>query len=188
MKNVAFVVDRIKQSVPAIEAARALGLRVDRHGRCACPIHNGRDCNMRLYPDDRGFNCFVCGASGDVIWLVKAVNGCSFPEAVRWLNSAFHLGLPLDRPLDKNAAEAAQKARKRRQEERERKEALDRMVFDLYLDMVKLCGDLEADAERYRPTKPDQEWDERFCAALRLLPEARDTCEQLATDVIGRKE
>ena len=112
-RNTAAVTETIRNSVSAIDAAQALGIRVDSHGRCACPAHNGKDRNMRLYPGDGGFHCFVCGASGDVIRLVEIVLSCTFQEAVRWLNSAFGLGLELSGASDAKRSEAAQIALKR---------------------------------------------------------------------------
>lgn len=185
MRDIDGILDTVKQSVSAIDAAKALGLNPDRHGRCACPFHNGKDRNMKLYQN--GYKCFVCGASGDVIRLVQGVNGYAFKQAIEWLNSAFHLGLCIDRPMDKNQKFAAEIARKRRMMEREGQEALDRAEFDLYTAACKLVNDLEADVERYRPTKPNEWWHTRFCKSLKLLTEARETANTLALDVIGRR-
>ena len=49
MRDLATITDIIRQSVSAVEAGRELGLRPDRHGRCACPVHNGKDRNCKLY-------------------------------------------------------------------------------------------------------------------------------------------
>lgn len=187
MRDLATITDTIRQSVSARDAAQALGIRVNRHGRCQCPIHNGTDYNMRLYPGDGGYHCFVCGASGDVIHLVENVQQCSFLSAIEWLNSAFHLNLPLDRPLDKNAAEAARRAKERKQTEREQKQAIERMEFDLYVLCGRLLDTLEADKERYRPRRANEEWDERFVNAVRMIPEVKELAEDLAVRVIGVK-
>lgn len=184
MRDLLTITDTIRQSVSALDAGKALGLLADRHGRCACPVHNGTDHNCKLYDGDKGFHCFVCGASGDVIHLVQTVNGCSFWQAVEWLNSAFHLGLPLDRPLDKNAQEAAEIARKRKQTEREQRKAIERMEYDLYVLVGKWLGDLEMDKEQYRPRTANAEWDERFVTAVRLIPEVKELAEELALKII----
>lgn len=186
-RDLATITDTIRQSVSALDAGRELGLRPDRSGRCKCPLHESLRENMKLWQDDRGFYCFQCNAAGDVIKLVQFVNGCSFPSAVEWLNSAFHLCLPLDRPMDKNAAEAARIAQERRRMECEQKQAIERMEFDLYVLAGKMVNDLESDIERYRPRRADEEWDERFVKAVRLLPEAEDVAERLAMEVIGKK-
>ena len=143
---------------------------------------------MKLWQDDRGFYCFQCNAAGDVIKLVQLVNGCSFPSAVEWLNSAFHLGLTLDRPMDKNAAEAARRAKERAQTEREQKQAIERMEYDLYVLCGRLLDGLEEDKERYRPKRAYEPWDERFVTAIRLIPEAKEQADELAVRVIVVKE
>lgn len=181
------VIETIKQSVTAQDVAQALGIRVNRHGRCQCPIHNGKDYNMRLYPGDGGYHCFVCGASGDVIHLVENVRQCSFLSAIEWINSAFHLSLPFDRPLDKNAAEAARRAKERKQTEREQRRAVERMEFDLYCIAGKFLADLELDKEQYRPRTANEEWDERFVTAVKLIPDVKELAEDLAVRVIGVK-
>ena len=181
------VVSAVKQSVTALQAGEALGLRPNRAGFCRCPLHGDHDASLKLYSDDRGWCCFGCHKGGDVIRLVQSVNQCSFLSAVEWLNSTFNLGLPLDSKPDENAQKAAQIARKRKQEERERQRAIDTMMFDLYVDTVKLCGDLEADKERYRPRTASEEWDERFVNAVRLIPEVKEMAEDLAVSVIGVK-
>ena len=185
MRDIQTITDTIRTSVSALEAGRALGLNIDRHGRCACPVHNGVHHNCKLDSGDRGFHCFRCGAGGDAIHLVQSVQGCSFLQAVAWLDSAFHLGLPLDRPMDKNAQEAAEIARKRKQEEREQKRAIERMEFDLYLTAGQIVNSLEADIERYRPKRAYEPWDKRFVDAVRMLPEAQEAAERLAVEVIG---
>lgn len=188
MKDWDSITETIRESVSAWQAGEALGLYVDRHGRCACPVHGGEHRNCRLDKGNRGFHCFVCGAGGDVIKLVEAANGCGFKRAVEWLNSSFSLGLPLDRPASKNTIQAAKKRRETAKTVRAMKDDLRMMEFDLYAMANQLVGDLQEDAKRYRPTDPEQEWDERFCAALRMLPEAEDLADEMAARVMKKQE
>ena len=109
-------------------------------------------------------------------------------QAVEWLNSAFHLALPLDRPLDKAAQDAAEIARNRKRMEREQRRAVERMKFDLYTLCVWWLGKLEQDKEQYRPRTAEEEWDERFVTAVRLIPEVKELADQLAVEVIGAKQ
>jgi len=83
----------IRTSVNTIDVARALGLNVDRNGRCSCPFHNGRDRNMKIYEGTRGYYCFVCHKGGDCISLVTGVvPDCSYADAMCWINDQFNLG------------------------------------------------------------------------------------------------
>ena len=88
----------IRNSVPTIDVARALGLNVDRHGRCSCPFHNGQDRNMKIYEGNRGYYCFVCHKGGDCISLVTGVvPDCSYVDAMWWINDQFRLGFRQER-------------------------------------------------------------------------------------------
>lgn len=90
--------DAIRNTVSAIDVAKALGLDVDRHGRCACPFHQGRDRNMKLYEGNRGYYCFVCHKGGDCISLVQGVAPeCSYVDAMWWVNDQFGLGFRRER-------------------------------------------------------------------------------------------
>lgn len=65
-----------------------------RNRRCPCPIHHGQDFNFSF--NDHGYTCFVCGSSGDVIDLVKAV--CELAtraDAMKRINLDMRLNLPL---------------------------------------------------------------------------------------------
>ena len=83
----------IRNSISALDVGKELGLNVDRHGRCSCPFHNGKDRNLKLYDGNRGFYCFVCHKSGDCISLVKGiVPDVGYVDAMKWINDRFGLG------------------------------------------------------------------------------------------------
>ena len=186
-RNIAEITDAIHQGVTGFQAGEALGLNPDERGRCACPIHAGHDKNMKLWKDESRFYCHVCHASGDSIALVQTVNQCTFWEAVEWLNTAFSLGLNIDKPMDEKARERAFWAKERRNLEREDREREKRIDYALYILTGKLLCDLEDDAKRYRPQKPWEGWDKRFVTALQLLPQVRALVEELSVKVIGVK-
>lgn len=91
-----------------------------RNHRCPCPIHHGEDYNFSF--NDHGFRCFVCGASGDVIDLVKAV--CELAtrgDAMKRINQDMRLNLPLvgeaaTAQQSKEMRERKERAEKRRRE------------------------------------------------------------------------
>ena len=89
--------EAIRKSVSALEVAKALGLNVDRHGRCSCPFHHGADRNMKVWDGNRGFYCFVCHESGDCIHLVQGVvPDIKYVDAMWWVNDNFGLGFRRD--------------------------------------------------------------------------------------------
>lgn len=176
--------DTIKSSVSALDVASVLGWEV-RGGRCKCPIHNGGDYNCVLYKGNRGFHCFSCGASGDVISLVQQYYKYSFKDCIAWFNDTFHLGLDIDSPLTKEQQREAKIALQRRKNAIEFQQWKERMQFDLTLladDIVRRLEDVRDDK---RP-RTYGDWDKDFCEAVKLLPEARrfaDDCMMNCTEV-----
>ena len=80
--------NKIRQSVPLIEAAKRYGSV--KHGFMRCPFHADRTPSLKLYGDH--FHCFGCGAHGDVIDLTAGLLGCSKSEAAKRLEADFGCG------------------------------------------------------------------------------------------------
>lgn len=82
--------DKIKQQIDIIELVKNY-TKVERvNGReykCKClnPNHNDNTPSMFLNKDKGLFNCFSCGASGDIISLVELVEGIDFKKAIKKL-------------------------------------------------------------------------------------------------------
>ena len=58
------------------------GLEMKRSRFMLCPFHPDTDASLKVYPGDRGFNCFGCGKNGSVIDFVMLMDNLTFPEAV----------------------------------------------------------------------------------------------------------
>ena len=80
--------NKIKQTVPLIEAAKRYG--TVKHGFMRCPFHADRTPSLKLYGDH--FHCFGCGAHGDVIDLTAGLLGRPKSEAARRLEADFGFG------------------------------------------------------------------------------------------------
>lgn len=106
----------IRMTVSPLEAGKALGLNPHSDGRCKCPFHGGDRRNLKLYGIGRGYYCFVCHASGDVINLVKEYSKCSFSEAVEWISDAFGLRLTFRKDTPWRRARRAEAYAKRLKE------------------------------------------------------------------------
>ncbi len=50
-----------------------------------CPFHEDHTPSFNVYVESQRYCCFGCGAQGDVIDFVRALDGCSFAEAVQRL-------------------------------------------------------------------------------------------------------
>lgn len=85
---------RITQAVSVSLACETYGIPINRQGFSRCPFHSGDNTpSFKVYPNDRGFYCFGCGAGGDVIKFVMKLFDLNFIEAVKKLNADFSLGL-----------------------------------------------------------------------------------------------
>lgn len=47
------------------------GLKADRHGLIKCPFHEDQEPSLKIYSNTNTFNCFGCGAAGDVIEFIE---------------------------------------------------------------------------------------------------------------------
>ncbi len=82
-------IEEIKKQSSIEEIANEYGLQVKRTGGskavCLCPFHDDTNPSCSLDIKDNYFNCFACGAKGDVIRFVMEYEGLSFIEAIEKL-------------------------------------------------------------------------------------------------------
>lgn len=107
----------VKDAVTVPMLLDRYGVRV-RGGRCACPVHHGKDSNMVV--KDKWYRCFRCGSSGTVIDLQMALSGSDFAAAVRELDALFGLNLEPKKPSDSIKAHLAIADRKKAKADRAR--------------------------------------------------------------------
>lgn len=170
----------VKEAVSARQAADALGLRPDRYGRCQCPMHNGKDRNLKLYDGDKGYFCYVCHSGGDVIDLVRNVNGCGLKEAVAWLDSAFHLGLDVGAPTDDKRLREARKAADERRRQRDERKAFYERAVDAEQEALEVTMRIEDRLEEHQPKTYDEDFSDDFCDMLMWLEDMRIYRDDLA--------
>ena len=103
--------EEIKQRLTMREVAEHYGFQVN-HANCIrCPFHAGdRQASLHIYPGSGGFHCFGCGANGSVIDFTMRLFTCSFHEAIGRLDSDFHLGMGISRPITYRERKARQNA------------------------------------------------------------------------------
>lgn len=75
------------RDLPVEEAARRLGLRVERR-KALCPFHDDRHPSLTFSARTNTYRCFACGAQGDTIDLARHLLGANFSDACRWLADA----------------------------------------------------------------------------------------------------
>ena len=146
----------VKANVTVPQAAEHYGVEVQRNGMCCCPFHDDRHPSMKLNEDY--FYCFGCGAHGDVIEFTARLFGLTNYEAVKKL--AYDFGLDPDKPP---AAAALKKPEYPLAKAFQRDEMRCQRVLCDYLHL------LEGWKERYAPSSPEEEWDDRFVEACQML-------------------
>lgn len=86
----------VRRLVSAREVAELNGLHPNRSGFVCCPFHHEKTPSLKLFPDG-GWKCFGCGKGGSSIDFEAALYDLNPLDAVKRLNSDFHLGIDLER-------------------------------------------------------------------------------------------
>jgi len=92
--------DAIRRDHPIANVAAAAGLELrPTGGRLAgvCPFHRDTRPSLVVYPANRSYYCFGCGAGGDVIDFVSRLHGVDFREAVALLAGTHVPPMPANR-------------------------------------------------------------------------------------------
>ena len=196
--------DVIRQTASALEVGRSLGLDPGHDGRCRCFFHGGDNRNLKLYGKGGGYYCFVCHASGDVIRLVKEYTNSSFTDAVELLNDmcGLHMDLYGNSPRDRiKRAEARAKgyqmgnsqrvtelyAQIRQMKQQAEEEKLqEQHAFAVWETAERLVQTLKDIRDATVPTKPDEDWNPSFRAAIAMIPDAERNAREAWLDYAGR--
>jgi len=84
-------VEAAKRNAPIVEVAARYGLRLIHSGPrfvSLCPFHEETHPSFTLFPEANRFWCFGCHQGGDVIELVRLLEGVSFREALSRLQGS----------------------------------------------------------------------------------------------------
>ena len=145
----------VKGTVQPRMAAEHYGLKVNHNGMTCCPFHDDRHPSLKLNEDY--YYCFGCQAHGDVIDITARLLGVSNYEAAKQLASDFkisdgsgilsvkHLAKPQLRRVDRQTY---------------------KICFSVLTDYLHL---LKRWKMQYAPQRPDDEPDDRFVEACRML-------------------
>lgn len=147
--------EAVKGTVQPRMAAEHYGLKVNHSGMACCPFHNDRHPSMKLNEDY--YYCFGCQAHGDVIDLAAKLLGVSNYEAAKRLSSDFRISDDGNSQLAKRPAK-----QQPRQEDRQ----TYKICFSVLTDYLHL---LERWKVQYAPQLPDDEPDDRFVEACRMI-------------------
>lgn len=161
------IADAIKQRLTMRQILGAYGIAVNGRGFARCPFHNEKTASFKAYDGDRGFYCFGCGESGDVITFVMRLFGLSFKEALRKMDTDFSLCL-FEKPTlseYRKAQRAMEEMRTQREREKEEKKLMDVAYSLVHGEWKRLMRN----KEQYVPKSPEEEWHPLFVEALEKL-------------------
>lgn len=79
--------DAIRQAhpLPAVAGAVVKLRRAGAEWKACCPFHADRSPSFTIFDGGRRFQCFGCGASGDVLDFVQQLHGCGLRDAAEML-------------------------------------------------------------------------------------------------------
>lgn len=106
--------EEIKENVTMRDVMDKYKIKVSRSNMCCCPIHKEKHPSMKIYKDS--FNCFSCGAHGDIFSFVQEMEKCDFKTAFMFLGGTYDK----DKKSVRNALKRVEDARKEREERKER--------------------------------------------------------------------
>lgn len=127
--------DEIKSQYSMRDIVSRYGFQPNRAGFISCPFHKGdRTASMKIYKDS--FNCFGCGANGDIFTFIQRMDNCDFKTAF------YSLGGTYEKPTDssKLAIYRLKKAKENRLKKEERLRAkiqLNNMLIGIYVIWLK---------------------------------------------------
>lgn len=80
--------DEIKATYTMWDILARYGIQPNRSGFIQCPFHKGdREPSMKIYRD--GYNCFACGANGDIFSFIMEMEDQSFKEVYLSLGGTY---------------------------------------------------------------------------------------------------
>ena len=116
----------VKQALNIRDVIEHYGFKVNRAGQFTCPFHNDHKPSASIKNDY--FNCFVCGAGGDVITFTARLHGLSNYEACKKLIDDFRLPITTtpQKPIDKLKAD---RERVKREIEVKKRKELEELII-----------------------------------------------------------
>lgn len=86
------VIQQLKERLELTEVISSY-IPLKRH-KALCPFHSEKTPSFVVYPKNKRWHCFGCGASGDVISFVQRINKLTFSDTVSLLANQAGISLP----------------------------------------------------------------------------------------------
>ena len=104
------IFEEVKQRLNIKQVVEHYGFKVNRAGQFICPFHNDHKPSASIKNDY--FNCFVCGAGGDLITFTAKHLGMSNLDAAKELVKEFALNIDISTKEERKAKYEAERKRK----------------------------------------------------------------------------
>lgn len=160
----------IKRSVTMPQILELYGYSTKRGHRIPCPIHNGEKLNFAY--KEHGFNCYVCGAHGDVISFVMQLFGLGFMDACKKIDTDCNLGLNVGGTLDAEKQAEAERVSMMLRAKRERREAERKRVQEAYHAALDRWVELDMAIRNGKPRTPYDDLTEQYAYAVKNIDAA----------------
>lgn len=132
------IFEEVKSQLNIRQVIEHYGYKVNRAKQFVCPFHNDHKPSASIKNDY--FNCFVCGAGGDLITFTAKLFGLNNINACKKLDEDFNLGL-FDRQISQTDRLTADRERAKRQLELKRQQE--------EIELIQHIGNVLADYHRY---------------------------------------
>ena len=119
------IFEDVKQQLNIRQVVEFYGFNVNRAGQFICPFHNDHKPSASIKNDY--FNCFVCGAGGDLISFTAKLHGLSNINACKKLVSDFKLNISTE-PQTQVDKLKADRERAKRQAELKRQKEIENLI------------------------------------------------------------
>lgn len=165
--NSSYIANEIKRRLNTRDVLTSYGIETNSKEFACCPFHNEKTASFKVYDGDRGYYCFSCGESGDVITFVQKFFNLSFPEALRKIDTDFGLNIYGDHTFeDVRRSHYQQMAVKAKKERAKReKEALNNEYWKAFDEWKRL----DDNRQIYKPKSPDEDLHPLFVESLQKL-------------------
>ena len=119
------IFDEVKEQLNIRQVVEFYGFKVNRANQFICPFHNDHKPSASIKKDY--FNCFVCGAGGDLITFTAKLHGLSNINACKKLVSDFGLNISTE-PQTQVDKLKADRERAKRQAELKRQKEIENLI------------------------------------------------------------
>ena len=119
------IFEDVKRQLNIRQVVEFYGFKVNRANQFICPFHNDHKPSASIKNDY--FNCFVCGAGGDLITFTAKLFGLRNYDACKKLVSDFYLSVETE-PQTQADMLRADRERVKRQQELKRQQEIEHLI------------------------------------------------------------